>query len=118
MFLKTFTVTATPVISKINVDLYRNLLMHGAIFQGIFGGMVAGVMGERFIWLEAFHSNVNLSMCNIQLSTLILCSVIYKNFMHLKNSPSKRIQECNLSNPLYFGSVDFSMEISFGSMDR
>ena len=73
MFLTTFTgLTATPVIGlRLNVDLYKNILMHGAIFQGLFGGMVAGVMGEGSISSGLKHSIVMLIVAYVTFNALL-----------------------------------------------
>ncbi len=76
MFLTAFTVspttpsTTTPVVQlNLNVDFYKNLLMHGAIFQGLFGGLVAGIMGEGSVSSGLKHSIVMLVIAYMVFTT-------------------------------------------------
>lgn len=58
------------MLQGVDVNLYRNVFMHAAIFQGIFAGMVAGVMGEGSLSAGAKHSLIMLVIAYIGFSVL------------------------------------------------
>ncbi len=47
-------------LKGIDVYVYRNVFMHAAVFQGIFAGLVAGVMGEGSFSAGAKHAFIML----------------------------------------------------------
>ncbi|AAB90246.1 type II secretion system F family protein [Archaeoglobus fulgidus] len=58
------------MLQSVDVTLYRNVFMHAAVFQGIFAGMVAGVMGEGSLSAGAKHSLIMLTIAYIVFSVL------------------------------------------------
>lgn len=58
------------MLQGVDVNLYRNVFMHAAVFQGIFAGMVAGVMGEGSLSAGAKHSLIMLIIAYIGFSVL------------------------------------------------
>ncbi len=48
------------MLQSIDVTTYKNIFMHAAVFQGLFAGIVAGVMGEGSISAGVKHSLVML----------------------------------------------------------
>jgi flagellar protein FlaJ len=59
------------MIQKIDIETYTNIFMHAAVFQGIFAGLVAGVMGEGSLSSGVKHS----------LFMLILAYVLFNVFI-------------------------------------
>lgn len=79
-FLSTLAQSAAKVASSganinmlrgINVSTYKNIFMHAAIFQGFFGGLVAGVMGEGSLSSGVKHSLVMLTIAYILFTVFI-----------------------------------------------
>lgn len=58
------------MLQGVDVNTYRNIFMHAAVFQGIFAGMVAGVMGEGSLGAGAKHSFVMLAIAYIVFNVL------------------------------------------------
>ncbi|WP_456328806.1 type II secretion system F family protein [Archaeoglobus sp.] len=58
------------MLQSVDVSLYRNVFLHAAVFQGIFAGMVAGVMGEGSLSAGAKHSFVMLAIAYVVFSVL------------------------------------------------
>ncbi len=58
------------MLQSVDVNLYRNVFLHAAVFQGIFAGMVAGVMGEGSLSSGAKHSFIMLTIAYIVFSVL------------------------------------------------
>ena len=52
--------TQFGMLQSIDVTTYKNIFMHAAVFQGLFAGIVAGVMGEGSISAGVKHSLVML----------------------------------------------------------
>ncbi|MET1123996.1 MAG: type II secretion system F family protein [Archaeoglobaceae archaeon] len=50
------TASQFTLLQSVDVYTYRNVFMHAAIFQGLFAGLVAGVMGEGSVSAGAKHS--------------------------------------------------------------
>jgi flagellar protein FlaJ len=48
------------MLQSVNIELYRNVFLHAAVFQGLFAGLVAGVMGEGRLSAGIKHSLVML----------------------------------------------------------
>ncbi|RUM34007.1 MAG: type II secretion protein F [Archaeoglobus sp.] len=80
-FLTTLAQSAAKVASSgahinmlrgINVKTYKNIFMHASIFQGFFGGLVAGVMGEGSLSSGVKHS----------LIMLIIAYLLFTVFIH------------------------------------
>ncbi|AGK61453.1 hypothetical protein Asulf_01470 [Archaeoglobus sulfaticallidus PM70-1] len=55
----------------LNVDFYKNIFMHAAIFQGLFAGIVAGVMGEGSMSSGIKHSLIMLTVAYVLFNILI-----------------------------------------------
>ena len=47
-------------LGSINEEFYKGVFMHAAVFQGIFAGLVAGVMGEGDFSSGVKHSLIML----------------------------------------------------------
>ena len=58
------------LLKSVDTSLYRNVFLHAAVFQGIFAGMVAGVMGEGSLSAGAKHSFVMLTIAYVVFSVL------------------------------------------------
>jgi len=58
------------MLQGVDVELYRNVFMHAAVFQGLFAGMVAGVMGEGSLSSGAKHSLIMLVIAYVGFSVL------------------------------------------------
>ncbi|WP_202318783.1 type II secretion system F family protein [Archaeoglobus neptunius] len=58
------------MLQSVDVNLYRNVFLHAAVFQGIFAGMVAGVMGEGSLSSGAKHSFIMLVIAYVGFSIL------------------------------------------------
>lgn len=48
-------------LASISEEFYRNVFMHAAVFQGLFAGLVAGVMGEGSFSSGVKHSVIMLT---------------------------------------------------------
>uniref|UniRef100_A0A7J2TJ33 Type II secretion protein F n=1 Tax=Archaeoglobus fulgidus TaxID=2234 RepID=A0A7J2TJ33_ARCFL len=59
-----------PILQSVDVVTYRNAFMHAAIFQGLFGGILAGVMGEGSISAGLKHSLIMVLIAYISFSVL------------------------------------------------
>ncbi len=59
------------MLRTINIDTYKNIFMHAAVFQGIFAGLVAGVMGEGSLSAGVKHSLLMLVLAYL-LFTLVI----------------------------------------------
>ncbi|MFW5935935.1 MAG: type II secretion system F family protein, partial [Candidatus Hadarchaeota archaeon] len=59
------------MMGKVDPDLYNNIFMHAAVFQGIFAGLVAGVMGEGNLSSGVKHSLIMLTMAYVLFNVLI-----------------------------------------------
>lgn len=59
------------MMSKIDTSLYNNIFMHAAVFQGLFAGMVAGVMGEGSLSSGIKHSLIMLTLAYVLFNVLI-----------------------------------------------
>jgi flagellar protein FlaJ len=79
-FLSTLAESAQKVVESgasismlrgIDVETYENIFMHAAIFQGIFAGMVAGVMGEGSISSGVKHSLLMIILAYVLFTALI-----------------------------------------------
>jgi len=70
-FLSAMTEALTPGIGSsfslgaIDVEFYKNLFMHAAVFQGIFAGLVAGVMGGGSFSSGVKHSIIMLAFAYV-----------------------------------------------------
>lgn len=78
-FLSTLAEAATEVqatgqsltfLTAVDVYSYRNYFMHAAVFQGIFAGLVAGVMGEGSLSAGAKHSFIMLTIAYVMFNLL------------------------------------------------
>ena len=58
-------------LSNIDEELYTNLFMHAAVFQGLFAGMVAGTMGEGSLSSGIKHSLVMLTLAYVLFTVFI-----------------------------------------------
>ena len=58
------------MLQSVDVNLYRNVFLHAAVFQGLFAGMVAGVMGEGSLSAGAKHSLIMLVIAYVGFSVL------------------------------------------------
>ncbi|MDI9646202.1 MAG: type II secretion system F family protein [Archaeoglobales archaeon] len=58
------------LLQKVDVYTYRNVFMHAAVFQGLFAGLVAGVMGEGSISAGAKHSFIMLLIAYVVFNVL------------------------------------------------
>ncbi len=79
-FLTTLAQSAAKVASSgasinmlrgFSVKTYKNIFMHAAIFQGFFGGLVAGVMGEGSISSGVKHSLIMLIIAYLMFTVFI-----------------------------------------------
>ena len=59
------------MLRGVNIKTYRNIFMHASVFQGIFGGLVAGVMGEGSLSSGVKHSLIMLVMAYLLFTVLI-----------------------------------------------
>ncbi|MEM0303169.1 MAG: type II secretion system F family protein [Archaeoglobaceae archaeon] len=64
------------ILKNIDVVTYRNVFMHAAIFQGLFGGLVAGVMGEGSISAGMKHSLIMVLIAYVGFSVMFGYQVI------------------------------------------
>jgi len=53
------------MLQGIDIEVYKNIFMHASVFQGIFAGLVAGVMGEGSISSGIKHSLIMLSLAYV-----------------------------------------------------
>jgi flagellar protein FlaJ len=58
------------ILQNVDVLTYRNVFMHAAIFQGLFGGLVAGVMGEGSLSSGLKHSLIMMLIAYVGFSVL------------------------------------------------
>ncbi len=58
------------LLQNVDVYTYRNVFMHAAVFQGLFAGLVAGVMGEGSISAGAKHSFIMLLIAYVVFNVL------------------------------------------------
>ena len=59
------------MIQQIDVNTYNNIFMHAAVFQGIFAGLVAGVMGEGSLSSGIKHSLLMLALAYVLFNVFI-----------------------------------------------
>jgi flagellar protein FlaJ len=59
------------MLQTIDTETYNNIFMHAAVFQGIFAGLVAGVMGEGSLSSGIKHSLLMLTMAYILFNVFI-----------------------------------------------
>ncbi len=59
------------MLRGIDIEIYKNVFMHAAVFQGLFAGMVAGAMGEGSISAGVKHSLLMLVMAYVLFTVLI-----------------------------------------------
>jgi len=59
------------MLRTIDTETYNNIFMHAAVFQGIFAGLVAGVMGEGSLSSGIKHSLLMLAMAYILFNVFI-----------------------------------------------
>ncbi|MDK2796423.1 MAG: archaeal flagellar protein FlaJ [Archaeoglobaceae archaeon] len=59
------------ILQSVDVVTYRNVFMHAAVFQGLFGGIVAGVMGEGSISSGLKHSLIMVLIAYVTFSVLL-----------------------------------------------
>lgn len=64
------------ILKSVDVITYRNAFMHAAIFQGLFGGILAGVMGEGSISAGFKHALVMVLIAYVGFSILFGFKVI------------------------------------------
>ncbi|MDI9643533.1 MAG: type II secretion system F family protein [Archaeoglobales archaeon] len=64
------------ILQNVDVVTYRNVFMHAAVFQGLFGGIVAGVMGEGSISSGLKHSLIMVLIAYIGFSVMFGFQVI------------------------------------------
>lgn len=64
------------ILQNVDVLTYRNAFMHAAIFQGLFGGLVAGVMGEGSLSSGLKHSLIMVLIAYVTFSILFGFQVI------------------------------------------
>lgn len=64
------------ILKSVDVVTYRNAFMHAAIFQGLFGGILAGVMGEGSISAGVKHALVMVLIAYIGFSVMFGFRVI------------------------------------------
>jgi len=53
------------MLQSIDVEVYKNIFMHASIFQGLFAGLVAGVMGEGSLSSGIKHSLIMLLLAYV-----------------------------------------------------
>lgn len=58
------------LLQNVDVETYRNVFMHAAVFQGLFGGLVAGVMGEGRISAGMKHSLIMVLIAYVGFSVM------------------------------------------------
>ncbi|MCX8000934.1 MAG: hypothetical protein N3A69_18670, partial [Leptospiraceae bacterium] len=58
------------ILQNVDVETYRNVFMHAAIFQGLFGGLVAGVMGEGRISAGMKHALIMVLIAYVGFSVM------------------------------------------------
>ncbi len=58
------------ILKNVDVVTYRNVFMHAAVFQGLFGGLVAGVMGEGSISAGMKHSFIMVLIAYVGFSVM------------------------------------------------
>lgn len=84
-FLSTLAEAATKVHSaggslailrSVDVVTYRNAFMHAAVFQGLFGGILAGVMGEGSISAGIKHALIMVLIAYVGFSVMFGFRVI------------------------------------------
>jgi flagellar protein FlaJ len=59
------------MLRRIDIETYKNVFMHAAIFQGLFAGMVAGAMGEGSLSAGVKHSLLMLVMAYVLFTVFI-----------------------------------------------
>lgn len=59
------------MLRGIDIEIYKNIFMHAAVFQGLFAGMVAGAMGEGSISAGVKHSLLMLVIAYVLFTVLI-----------------------------------------------
>jgi flagellar protein FlaJ len=64
------------ILKNVDVETYRNVFMHAAIFQGLFGGLVAGVMGEGSISAGMKHSLIMVLIAYVGFSVMFGYGVV------------------------------------------
>ncbi|MCX8000605.1 MAG: type II secretion system F family protein, partial [Leptospiraceae bacterium] len=64
------------ILQNVDVETYRNVFMHAAIFQGLFGGLVAGVMGEGSISAGMKHALVMVLIAYVGFSVMFGYQII------------------------------------------
>jgi len=64
------------ILQNVDVETYRNVFMHAAVFQGLFGGLVAGVMGEGRISAGMKHSLIMVLIAYVGFSLMFGYQVI------------------------------------------
>ncbi|AEA47248.1 type II secretion system F family protein [Archaeoglobus veneficus] len=63
--------TGMTMLRGIDVTTYKNVFMHAAVFQGLFAGLVAGVMGEGSLSAGVKHSLLMLVLAYVLFTVLI-----------------------------------------------
>ncbi|MEM1579208.1 MAG: type II secretion system F family protein [Archaeoglobaceae archaeon] len=58
------------ILQQVDVVTYRNVFMHAAVFQGLFGGIVAGVMGEGSVSAGIKHALIMVLIAYIGFSVM------------------------------------------------
>ncbi|MEM0204149.1 MAG: type II secretion system F family protein [Archaeoglobaceae archaeon] len=64
------------ILKSVDVITYRNAFMHAAIFQGLFGGILAGVMGEGSVSAGAKHALIMVLIAYVGFSVMFGFRVI------------------------------------------
>lgn len=59
------------MLRSININTYKSVFMHAAVFQGLFAGIVAGVMGEGSISAGVKHSLLMLVLAYVLFTVMI-----------------------------------------------
>jgi flagellar protein FlaJ len=53
---------ATTTLGGINVPLYKLIFLHAVLIQGLFSGLVAGMMGEGNVYSGLKHSAIMVAI--------------------------------------------------------
>ncbi|MEM3796615.1 MAG: hypothetical protein QXJ98_05005 [Archaeoglobaceae archaeon] len=64
------------ILKSVDVITYRNAFMHAAIFQGLFGGILAGVMGEGSVSAGVKHALIMVLIAYVGFSVMFGFRVI------------------------------------------
>lgn len=64
------------ILKSVDVVTYKNAFMHAAIFQGLFGGILAGVMGEGGVSAGVKHALIMVLIAYIGFSVMFGFKII------------------------------------------